>query len=171
MPMMMADREGRGQGNPGAIRTPRPGEYFLGGGPRKHSGYPVVDKGGQLLGMLTRSSLLEHRTTEFVSGSKDSQWLGTGPIIAYDLVDRPVVVIAPQDSCRAAAELMAQAGVRRLPVVDRANPDRLLGLLTVSDLLKAHQRLVQEELKRERFLGPRRSELGPSPTEDPGAGA
>jgi CIC family chloride channel protein len=147
------------------------GQYFLGGGPRKHSGYPVVDKGGQLLGMLTRSNLLEHWTTALIDGSKESEWPGTGPIIAYDLVDRPTVVVSPQDSCRAAAERMAQAGVRRLPVVDPADPDRLLGLLTVSDLLKARQRLVQEELKRERFLGPRWSEPGPSPTEGPSAGS
>jgi len=39
------------------------------------------------------------------------------PIIAYDLLHREPITAFPWESCRTAAERMAQAGVGRLPVV------------------------------------------------------
>jgi hypothetical protein len=51
---------------------------------------------------------------------------------------------------------MATAGVGRLPVVDPDNPDRLVGILTRSDVLKPRATLVEEEVLRERFFGPSR---------------
>ena len=44
-------------------------------------------------------------------------------------------------------------GVKQLPVVSPDDPNQLIGIVTVGDLLKAHQRLVEEEAKRERFYG------------------
>jgi hypothetical protein len=42
--------------------------------------------------------------------------------------------------------------LRSLPVVDRANPLRLDGLITQFDLLDARQKLLEEERRAERIL-------------------
>ncbi len=129
------------------------GQYFFGGSRSKHSGYPVVDKLGNLLGVITRSDLLEHWITGLIDGSKDADVLGNGAIIAYDLISRQSITAYPSESCRIAAERMAQMGVKQLPVVSPDDPNQLIGIVTVGDLLKAHQRLFEEEAKRERFYG------------------
>jgi chloride channel protein, CIC family len=46
-----------------------------------------------------------------------------------------------------------------LPVVDRDDPERLLGLVTQFDLLRAHERVLVEERHRERPLALRRPSL------------
>jgi H+/Cl- antiporter ClcA len=126
--------------------------YFFSTGPARHPGYPVVDKAGKLLGVITRSNLLDHWTDALLGGGDG---LGAGPIIAYDLIDRPVVTALPGETCRAAAERMAASGVKRLPVVSPDDPDRLLGIVSLGDLLRAHGRQHEEESKRERYFGPR----------------
>ena len=75
------------------------------------------------------------------------------PIITYDLIDREPITVYPFESCRTAAERMAQARVGRLPVVSPHHRTRVIGMVTRSDLLKPRARHVEEEVKRERFLG------------------
>lgn len=133
--------------------------HFLGGGKQRHSGYPVVDRVGKLLGVITRSNFLEHWTEALLGG----RTIAISPIIAYDLIDRPLVTANPKESCRAVAERMAESGFKRLPVVALDEPDRLLGIVTLIDLLQARHRLIDEESKRERFYGPKRIAPDPSP--------
>ena len=47
---------------------------------------------------------------------------------------------------------MAETGLTRLPVVDRAARGRLLGLVSLGDMLKARIRHLEEERRRERVL-------------------
>ncbi len=127
-------------------------EYFVGGkAANKHQGYPVVDSAGNLLGVLTRRNLLEHWVS--VSLDKGEGLSAADPIIAYDVLDRAPIVAYPWESCRTAAERMAQAGVGRLPVVSPDHSNRLVGIITRSDLLKPRARNVEEEMMRQRFLG------------------
>ena len=56
---------------------------------------------------------------------------------------------------------MAEAGVKRLPVVSPDDPARLVGIVSLSDLLKARHRLLDEESRRERFYGPAQTAPGP----------
>jgi H+/Cl- antiporter ClcA len=127
-------------------------KYFFGSGPPRHQGFPVVDAGGQLLGMITRSNLLEHWVSAMLR-SAEHPLHEAHPIIAFDLLDREPITAYPWESCRTAAERMAQAGVGRLPVVSPDDSRKLVGLVTRSDLLKGRARYVQEEAKRERFIG------------------
>jgi chloride channel protein, CIC family len=130
-------------------------EHFFGSGPRKHPGYPVVDKNGRFHGIVTQSSLLDHWLNALVGGAGSPDPLGSSPIIAYDLIGQSPIVAHPDETCRRAAERMAQTGVKRLPVVAPDNPSRLVGIVTIGDLLKARQHMVEEEAKRERFFGQR----------------
>jgi H+/Cl- antiporter ClcA len=127
-------------------------EYFFGAGLKRHQAYPVVDANGSLLGVVSRTNLLEEWVSlGLVSSSADDPG-GRDIIIAFDLIHRPAIVAYPWESCRAAAERMAQEGVGRLPVVSPDDPRKVLGIITRSDLLKPRARDVEEEARRERFI-------------------
>jgi H+/Cl- antiporter ClcA len=127
--------------------------YFQGEATKKHQGYPVVDLLGSVVGVLTRSNLLEHWVSIELQREAASDPAAIGPIIAYDLLHRPTITAYPWESCRTAAERMAEQGVGRLVVVAPENPDKMVGIVTRSDLLKARERAAEDERKRERFLG------------------
>jgi CBS domain-containing protein len=131
--------------------------YFAAPDGRKHQSYPVVDDAGRLVGVVARSDLLRQWIDAIDAGKARGGGGGGGPddahpIIAADLVDRHAITIYPWESCRVAAERMAQARVGRLPVVDPANPRKLVGIITRSDLLKPREIHAEEEGKRERFI-------------------
>jgi chloride channel protein, CIC family len=109
---------------------------------QSHQGYPVVDDAGHLVGVVTRSNLLEPAPE------------ATDQRRVIELVDQAPVVISVDETCRTAAERMADAGVGRLPVVAREDPRRVVGIVTRSDLLKARGRWLELEQRRERVLLP-----------------
>jgi CBS domain containing-hemolysin-like protein len=47
---------------------------------------------------------------------------------------------------------MAEANLTRFPVVERDNPKSLVGMVSLTDLLKARVRNLEEERHRERVL-------------------
>src|SRR5437867_10583275 len=93
--------------------------------------------------MVTRSDLPEYAWRE------DLGWL----VVADIMSTRPVIVAWPDEPLRDAAERMLQAGVGRLPVVLPEVPDRVVGILSRSDVLKALGQRAEEEHRRERLLG------------------
>ncbi len=90
----------------------------------RHQGFPVVDKDGTLLGVVGRGDLLD---LELPIDAK-----------VRDVIKRPPVVIFAESTVRQAADHMVRQGVGRLPVVTRADPDHVVGIVTRSDLLAAH---------------------------------
>jgi H+/Cl- antiporter ClcA len=128
------------------------GTYFLGDSSTKHQGYPVVDSSGNLLGVITRSSLLEQWVSAFLDSARRADLAQPDAIIAYDLIARAPITVFPWESCRAAAERMAAANVGRLPVVSPDEPQKVIGIVTRSDLLKSRARSVEDEMRRERLL-------------------
>ena len=112
--------------------------YFFGNG--HHKGYPVLDDHGLLIGVLTASDLLENQAGRAADLSRKD------PIVAY-----------AKESCRLAAERMALEGIGRMPVVTRAEPRKVLGIVTRSDLLKARLQHANEETTRERYFTLRRA--------------
>jgi CBS domain-containing protein len=127
--------------------------YFRSSGSHHHQAYPVVDEKGLLLGVITRANLLEDWVARGLSGDKDSDLAAMNVIIAYDLIQRAPISTFAWESCRTAAEKMAEMGVGRLLVVADDNPQKMIGIVTRSDLLKPRAREVEEEIKRERFIG------------------
>jgi CBS domain-containing protein len=47
---------------------------------------------------------------------------------------------------------MAETGLTRFPVVDRDPPNRLLGIISLDDLLKARALNLEAERRRERIM-------------------
>jgi chloride channel protein, CIC family len=105
---------------------------------RRHQGYPVVDARERLVGVVTRSELLDLPPREELGRIPVATLLGRDPVVAFD-----------DETCRAAADRMATEGVGRLPVVRRAAPHHVIGILTRSDLLKARTRHLEHEHLRE----------------------
>jgi chloride channel protein, CIC family len=62
------------------------------------------------------------------------------------------VVAHQNEPLRAAVHRMAETGLTRLPVVDRSEPPKLVGLVTLKEALKARLRHLEEEGRRERVL-------------------
>jgi len=120
---------------------------------QRHQGYPVADESGRVLGVLTRANLLEDWLARGLRGTENTDLAAMHLIIAYDLIHRPPITAYPWESCRTAAERMAEAGVGRLVIVSGDDAQRMLGIVTRSDLLKPRAREVEEEVQRERFLG------------------
>jgi CBS domain-containing protein len=127
--------------------------YFHSSGMHKHQAYPVVDEKGLLLGVITRTNLLEDWVVRSLDADLASDVATMNVIIAYDLIQRAPITGYAWESCRSAAERMAEAGVGRLIVVADDNRQKLIGIVTRSDLLKPRAREVEEEIKRERFIG------------------
>jgi H+/Cl- antiporter ClcA/CBS domain-containing protein len=99
--------------------------------------YPVVDDRGRLRGAVPRQSLAAP---------------GAARTVADVLIPEPVVVHA-DDTLREIASRFARHGITAAPVVERTDPTRLVGLVTVDHLLDGRLRDLAEEHDRERPLG------------------
>ena len=116
-----------------------------GGHERRQRLYPVLD-GERLLGVFAFSDVLAaHRSAS--------------PLRASDLARPPLLAFA-DETLREVADRMVSSGHGVLPVADRGDPQRLVGLVSQFDLLRAHERVLIEERHRERPLGPRRLATG-----------
>jgi CIC family chloride channel protein len=93
----------------------------------RHQGFPVLDASGLLVGVVTRRDLLAGPDV----GLDGLRCVG-------DVVRRPPAVVYADNTLRDAADLMVTQGVGRLPVVERDEPRRVVGILSRSDLLAAH---------------------------------
>ncbi|HEX2573042.1 MAG TPA: chloride channel protein [Polyangia bacterium] len=124
----------------------------------QHQGFPLLDRNGTLVGVLTRRDLLSQDAAV-------TQRL-------RELVRRPSAVVFEDSSLREAADLMVSEGIGRLPVLTRDAPSRLVGILSRSDLLAAHRRRLEEaEHIEEGVLPVGRLRRRPSPTPRPGVEA
>jgi CBS domain-containing protein len=113
----------------------------LAGKHRGQSLFAVVDGAGELAGVVTRW-VLERWAEGPADPSKPSlASIAHEPITAYP--DEPLHTITNR---------MAATGLTSLPVVDRANPRRLVGNITLRDMLKARIRHLEEEQRRERVI-------------------
>jgi len=109
---------------------------------RRQRLYPVLDDEERLVGVLAFSDVLAAQRS-------------SSPRPAGELARKPVIAFA-DETLREVADRMVASGHGVLPVTGREDPQRLVGLVSQFDLLKAHERVLIEERHRERPLGPRR---------------
>jgi H+/Cl- antiporter ClcA len=112
---------------------------------RRQRLYPVVGEDGRLKGVLAWSDVLAARDGD---EARSVLALAKLPVVAY-----------PDETLRHAADRMLARDHGVLPVVARDDPERLVGLVTQFDLLRAHERVLVEERRRERPLALRRPAL------------
>lgn len=96
--------------------------------------FVVVDENERMLGILSIQDLrvLDQRTA-------DELGLLT---IAADLCEREVITIFPEDSLAEALARLDLHGFRQLPVVERADPRRVVGMIERRHILSAYQRAL-----------------------------
>ncbi len=90
-----------------------------------HTGFPVVDEEGQVLGVVTRRDLSRHL----------HEGRGEEPLSA--LVSGLLITAFPQDRLFTARDRIFTEDIGRLIVVDPMERRRILGILTRSDILRA----------------------------------
>ena len=107
---------------------------------RRQRLYPVVDRGQQLRGVVTRNEL--------------ERWLRERPDVSRleEIVTPSVVVAYPDEPLRAIAYRMASTGLTRFPVVERGEDRTLIGMISLTDLLHGRTRTLEAERRRERLL-------------------
>ncbi len=103
---------------------------------------PVVNAEGRFVGVLTRGDILERIEQEGEAALRRT--LG-------ELVRQQTVEAFPDEPLRAVVYRMAEKGITRMPVVEPSS-GRLLGLISLTDLLKARARHLEEERRREQVL-------------------
>jgi len=102
--------------------------------------FPVVNGGGELRGVIARKEL----ETLLADPSQAERPFG-------DLAAKPAVAY-PDEPLRVVVYRMAETGLTRFPVVERGDPAKLLGMISLRDLLSARTRNLAEERDRERVL-------------------
>jgi len=103
-----------------------------------HQGFPVVDSGGGVIGMLARRDIGDRR-------HDPQKRLG-------ELAKSKPAVAFSDDTLVHAARLMMRLGVGRLPVVERSAPSKPVAILTRGDILAAEAREFEDHHRAERSL-------------------
>jgi CBS domain-containing protein len=103
--------------------------------------FPILDSNAHLIGVITHKQILDSLKSSL--GGPIADWMNGYPLTA-----------SPHDSLRMIANRMAEYRLTRLPVVDSSDPRRLLGLVSLRDLLRARAQNMKDEVHLERTLGP-----------------
>jgi H+/Cl- antiporter ClcA/CBS domain-containing protein len=108
------------------------------GSESRHQGFPVVESSGVLLGVLTRRDLLNPQTP-------DSKAI-------RDLLARLPKFVYDDCTVRQAADHMVRHDIGRLPVLNRATPPQVIGIVTRSDILSAFRRGLDDAQREDPTL-------------------
>ena len=103
--------------------------------------YPVVGPGRRLEGIVTRFDL--RQSIESTNGGRTplDRIMRRDPKVAY-----------PDEPLRVVVHRMAETGLTRFPVVERGESRRLVGMISLEDLLKARALNLDAEQRRERIM-------------------
>ncbi len=102
--------------------------------------YPVLDASGAISGVVTHRELLAAAGHE-----PPGRTVG-------ELARPPKTLISADQTLREVANAFAVSGTTRAPVVDPDHPGRLLGMVSLAQLLHARRTDHHEEHHRERHL-------------------
>ena len=117
------------------------------------SGLPVIDKRGELVGMVTEGDLL--RRQEGGTGQDRPRWLelvlgsdksGEQPRLAHlatvaDVMSRPAVSVNENAPVHQIVEAMQRLGIKRVPVVSAG---KVIGIVSRADLLRGLARRAED---------------------------
>jgi chloride channel protein, CIC family len=107
--------------------------------------YPVLDASGAVTGVVTHRELIAAAGREPASRT------------VGELARPPKTLIRADQTLREVANAFAVSGTTRAPVIDPHDPGRLLGMVSLSQLLHARRTDHHEEHHRERHLSLRTS--------------
>jgi CBS domain-containing protein len=102
-----------------------------------HQGFPVINDAGHIQGVVTRRQIFAPNES--------------GTRLIAELIRRPPSVCYTDATLREAADRMVDHDIGRLPVLERGT-NRLVGIVTRSDLLSAHRRRLREAREAKKSL-------------------
>ncbi|MCC7233924.1 MAG: chloride channel protein [Bryobacterales bacterium] len=102
--------------------------------------YPVIDNGRRIVSVITRKDIHRILASPRVPNAALSSLGRHSPAVAYS--DEPLRVVVNR---------MAERQLTRMPVVD-ANDEKLVGMVSLEDLLGGRVRVLSEERTREQVL-------------------
>jgi CBS domain-containing protein len=124
------------------------------------SGLPVVDEDGRILGVLSEGDILQKERgvlerrggplAWFVDETFRAETRKAAARTVREAMTAPAITIGPSSSAAAAARMMVEKHVNRLPVVTR--DERLVGIVTRADLVRAFTRpdaAIQAEIRED----------------------
>ena len=109
------------------------------------SGLPVLDEAGRVAGIISERDFLKHMgaaRASFMSivaaclRGKGCAALGIRKGTAGDIMSSPVISVRETATLGEVAAILSRRGINRVPVLGQG--DKLLGILTRSDLVQAH---------------------------------
>jgi len=100
---------------------------------------PVCDSGGIIVGILTERDILQECSRIKTSPDLDSTRV-------KDVMSRDVVIGVPEDDLDYAVSIMAQKGIRHLPILDGS---RLAGMVSMRDVVELQ---LEESKAQVRYL-------------------
>ena len=107
---------------------------------RRQRLYPLVDAGQRLVGVVARSQL------------EQSLRDGAPDVRVADLAEPATIVAYPDETLRGVVQRMAETGFTRFPVVERGADRKLIGMISLTDLLEGRRQNLDAEHRRERVL-------------------
>lgn len=112
----------------------------------RHQAIPLVDENGHLAGMITRGDIVR-------ALGRDA----SGTSTVAEAGNTKLVVTYPDEMVNDALGKMLRMNVGRLPVVNRQQPQQLVGYFGRATILRARlQRLEEEEVRETGWLGNRK---------------
>ena len=116
--------------------------------------YPVLDDEKRLIGVVARNDLRalaeKARKDEPIGPNGHDKSASAYELAA--LVKKHPIVAYPDEPLRGVIYRMADSGFTRFPVVESADSPKLVGMVSLHDLLTAMNRNIAEERTRERIL-------------------
>jgi CBS-domain-containing membrane protein len=121
------------------------------------SAFPVLDRADRVVGVVSECDLLYKQTDpDLPAGAVRLAWRLHEPgkanaVTAGELMTSPAIRIGPDATVQAAARVMQQHHVKRLPVV--TGKGSLAGIVSRADLLSVYER-PDDDIWRDVVLGP-----------------
>jgi CIC family chloride channel protein len=97
-----------------------------------HRGFPVLDKDGQLVGMVTRKDI--NRALDTGKAREQVSFIMTSDL----------TVCFPDENLNTALHKMAKRNIGRIPVVKRNDKQHILGLITRKSIISAYNKALTE---------------------------
>jgi len=96
-----------------------------------HRGFPVLDREGKLIGIVTRKDI--------------NKALNEGKSLTEvrNVMTKNVTVCYPDESLKTALHKMAEKNIGRMPVVKREDQEHIIGLITRKSLMNAYNQALE----------------------------
>ncbi|WNY26661.1 chloride channel protein [Methanolapillus ohkumae] len=104
----------------------------------KHTGFPVVNKSGELTGIVTVKDLQEQIEP---GNPQNKQFI-------KDVMTKNILVAYPFETLDVISDRIVANDVARLPVVMKSNPKKMVGIITRKDVMNAYNKSILTKVQR-----------------------